>query len=215
MYEPSDRATNELHDTRTSGRGYTRDYGDATLEHAVDDDLIIADVVHDRALWQNDGEGGVQRRARAGARDEDAPAAATPAQIDAAREIAEQARTTYEAAANQYALRLSMVAALLVRAHKPTASLLVFDQDEETVSADTTIEIVSVRNADGTDLGALDWPTNHEVCGLICTAYDSAPGYYPAAGQDTYDTENSGGQWQDRNLLELHIDILLTDRAET
>jgi hypothetical protein len=131
--------------------------------------------------------------------------------IDVARIKAERARKTYEDAASRYAVRLSQLAALLVRARKPTATLLMFDKDEETVSADTTIEIVSIRNADRADLGALDGSTDHEVCGLIQAAYDSAAGFYPTASQDVYDTESSDRRWQDHNLLELHIDVLLTE----
>jgi hypothetical protein len=126
--------------------------------------------------------------------------------LEVARAVADQARAAYLDAAAQYALRLGKLAALLVHEQMPTAALLVFDKDEETVTADTTIEIVSIRDADGKALGKLDRPTDHEVCALIRSAYDCGTGFFPVADQDTYDTESVGSEWQDRNLLEMHID---------
>jgi hypothetical protein len=130
-------------------------------------------------------------------------------EIEAVEKLVAQTRQAYEGAASMYAIRLSQRAALSVREQVPTASVLVFDKDEETVTADTVIEIVSIRDAAGEDLGELDWTTALAVCSDIRTAYDTEPGFYPVADQDTYDTETVDSQWQDKNLLVLHIDTLL------
>ncbi len=141
-----------------------------------------------------------------------------PADITAARAAASDASDASDQAAARHAAQRCRLAALLVLSLLPHAETVVFDKDEDTVSAETLLSLVAIHDAHGAlvwferdsefsahpqalDLG--DPPTlAYEVLGDVAMqlriAYDASPGYF---------TPNDDGAevMPSANLLELHI----------
>ncbi|MEN3308853.1 MAG: hypothetical protein V7603_5055 [Micromonosporaceae bacterium] len=148
--------------------------------------------------------------------------ALSPPQIDAARRGVFDARDHAERAGAAHAHQRCRLVALLVDSLLPAANAVVFDKDEETVTAQTVIALLAVRAADGTLLWydpdsafaahphavalgtppALDHDVLAEVRAHLTEAYDASPGHF--------DTSDDGAQLlPGANLLELCIPATL------
>ncbi len=128
-------------------------------------------------------------------------------EITAARQQAQRYRAAHELTASHYAASVARVAALMVRAQMPTAAVIVFAKDEETVTGDTSIDIVKILDANGVDLGELTGDEyQREIEGQLETAYDATGGAGPFnIGED----DNTEEDWTARNILELDIPTIL------
>jgi hypothetical protein len=148
--------------------------------------------------------------------------------IEAARGAAITASDTAEQWAAVHADRRCQLAALLVAFDLPGAASLVFERDEDTVTAATTITLVNIRDANGallwynagtgfgehTDVPALGEPpeldtdadTLSDIEYQIETAYDAHPGHF--------DTTSDGADvMPGANLLVLPVPFHLRGEA--
>lgn len=146
------------------------------------------------------------------------PHTPSPAQLDAARRALFAARDRAEHAAAAHAESRCRLAALLVATRLPAADVLVFDKDEQPVTARTVIDLLAVRAADGTLLWydpdsafaahphavalgtppALDPDVLTEVRAHLTEAYDASPGHFPT-------TDDGAQVMPDANLLKLRV----------
>lgn len=136
--------------------------------------------------------------------EEDDAAAGTFEEILAAAAAAVEAQDAADEAAARHADARCRVAALIAASLLPAAATVVFDRDEDTVTAETEITIVNIRDSDGrllwynpgTDYDAhpdaknmgeppdLYYDDLANMQNQLQAAYDANPGHFETTGED-------------------------------